>query len=111
MQALYVALSATVQSGDEVLIPDPGWPNFAMAVQLLQATPVRYSLHPENSFLPDVAELDRLVTAQTKAIIVNSPSNPLGAVLTADLAARLCRLADAHDLWLILRRVLRRHHL
>lgn len=101
VQALHVALSATVRSGDEVLIPDPGWPNFAMAVQLLQATPVRYPLHPENSFLPDVAELDRLVTERTRAIMVNSPSNPLGAVLTADLAAQLCRLADAHDLWLI----------
>ena len=101
MQGLHVALSATVQSGDEVLIPDPGWPNFAMAVQLLQATPARYPLHPENSFLPDVAELDRLVTERTRAIIVNSPSNPLGAVLDADLADRLCRLADAHDLWLI----------
>ncbi|HEX8858538.1 MAG TPA: aminotransferase class I/II-fold pyridoxal phosphate-dependent enzyme [Actinomycetes bacterium] len=101
VQALHVALSATVQSGDEVLIPDPGWPNFAMAVQLLQATPVRYPLRPENSFLPDVAELDRLVTARTRAIMVNSPSNPLGAVLGAELAARLCRLADAHDLWLV----------
>jgi aspartate aminotransferase len=101
VQALHVALSATVRSGDEVLIPDPGWPNFAMAVQLLQATPVRYPLHAENSFLPDVAELEHLVTARTKSIIVNSPSNPLGAVLTADLADRLCRLADAHDLWLI----------
>jgi aspartate aminotransferase len=101
MQALYAALSATVEAGDEVLIPDPGWPNFAMAVQLLQATPVRYPLRSESSFLPDVAELDRLVTGRTKAMIVNSPSNPLGAVLTADLAARLCRLADAHDLWLI----------
>jgi aspartate aminotransferase len=101
VQALHVALSATVRSGDEVLIPDPGWPNFAMAVQLLQATPVRYRLRPQNSFLPDVAELDRLVTARTRAIMVNSPSNPLGAVLDADLAARLCRLADAHDLWLI----------
>lgn len=101
MQAIYVALSATVQAGDEVLIPDPGWPNFAMAVQLLQGTPVRYTLRPENSFLPDVTELDRLVTERTKAIIVNSPSNPLGAVITADLAAKLCRLADAHDLWLI----------
>jgi aspartate aminotransferase len=101
VQALHVALSATVRSGDEVLIPDPGWPNFAMAVQLLQATPVRYRLRPENSFLPDVAGLDRLVTARTRAIMVNSPSNPLGAVVDADLAARLCRLADAHDLWLI----------
>ena len=101
MQALYVALSATVQAGDEVLIPDPGWPNFAMAVQLLQGTPVRYPVRLENSFLPDVEELDRLVTNRTKAIIVNSPSNPLGAVLTANLAAKLCRLADAHDLWVI----------
>ena len=101
MQALYVALSATVQVGDEVLIPDPGWPNFAMAVQLLQGTPVRYPLRLENSFLPDVVELERLITNRTKAIIVNSPSNPLGAVVPADLAAKLCRLADAHDLWLI----------
>jgi aspartate aminotransferase len=101
MQALYVALSATVRSGDEVLIPDPGWPNFAMAVHLLQATPVGYRLRPESSFLPEVAELDRLVTARTRAIVVNSPSNPLGAVLTGDLAAQLCRFADAHDLWLI----------
>lgn len=101
MQALYVALSATVEAGDEVLIPDPGWPNFEMAVRLLQATPVRYSLHPENGFLPDAVELDRLVTHRTKTLIVNSPSNPLGAVLTPELAAQLCRLADEHDLWLI----------
>jgi aspartate aminotransferase len=101
MQAIHVALSATVRAGDEVLIPDPGWPNFAMAVGLLQATPVRYPLRPEHRFLPDVEELDRLVTERTRAIIVNSPSNPLGAMLTADLAERLCRLADDHDLWLI----------
>ena len=101
VQALHVALSATVRAGDEVLIPDPGWPNFAMAVQLLQGMPVRYRLRPEHSFLPDVAELDRLVTERTRAIMVNSPSNPLGAVLDADLGARLCRFADAHDLWLI----------
>jgi aspartate aminotransferase len=101
MQAIHVALSATVRAGDEVLIPDPGWPNFAMAVGLLQATPVRYPLRPERGFLPDVGELDRLVTERTRAIIVNSPSNPLGAMLTGDLAERLCRLADDHDLWLI----------
>jgi aspartate/methionine/tyrosine aminotransferase len=101
MQAIHVALSATVRAGDEVLIPDPGWPNFAMAVGLLQATPVRYPLRPEHRFLPDAGELDRLVTERTRAIIVNSPSNPLGAMLTADLAERLCRLADDHDLWLI----------
>jgi aspartate aminotransferase len=101
MQALYAALSATVSAGDEVLIPDPGWPNFAMAVQLLQARGVGYPLHAEDAFLPDVAELGHLVTDRTRALIVNFPSNPLGAVLPAELAERLCRFADEHDLWLI----------
>jgi aspartate aminotransferase len=101
MQALYVALSATVRAGDEVLVPDPGWPNFAMAIQLLQAVPVGYRLAPENNFLPDTAELERLVTPRTRAIIVNSPSNPLGSVLSAQHAEALCRFADTHDLWLL----------
>jgi aspartate aminotransferase len=101
MQALYAALSATVAAGDEVLIPDPGWPNFAMAVQLLQAQPVGYPLHADHDFLPDVAALGRLVTDRTRALVVNFPSNPLGAVLPAQLAEHLCRFADEHDLWLI----------
>ena len=101
MQALYAALSATVRAGDEVLLPDPGWPNFAMAVQLLQARAVGYPLRADHGFLPDLGELGRLVTDRTRALIVNFPSNPLGAVLPAALAERLCRFADAHDLWLI----------
>jgi aspartate aminotransferase len=101
MQALYVALSATLTAGAEVLVPDPGWPNFAMAVQLLQARPVGYPLRPETGFLPDVEELDGLVTERTRALIVNFPSNPLGAVLPAELAEALCRFADRHDLWVI----------
>jgi aspartate aminotransferase len=101
MQALYAALSATVGAGDEVLVPDPGWPNFAMAVQLLQARPVGYPLHPDDAFLPDLAELGRRVTDRTRALVVNFPSNPLGSVLPTDLAQRLCRFADEYDLWLI----------
>ncbi len=101
MQALYVALSATVQAGDEVLVPDPGWPNFAMAVGLLQARPVGYPLRPEAGFLPNVDELGGLVTERTRALIVNSPSNPLGSVFDAALAEALVRFADAHDLWLV----------
>jgi aspartate aminotransferase len=101
MQALHIALSATVAAGDDVLVPDPGWPNFAMAVGLLQARPVSYPLRPENRFLPDIDELAGLVTERTRALIVNFPSNPLGAVLPPHLAEALCRLADEHDLWLI----------
>lgn len=87
-QALHLTLSLTVAEGDEVLVPDPGWPNFAMAVQLLQATPVRYPLRAENGFRPDPAGLDALVTDRTRAIIVNTPSNPLGTVLAANTSKR-----------------------
>jgi aspartate aminotransferase len=72
-----------------------------MAVQLVQARPVGYPLDPGDAFLPDLAELDRLVTDRTRALVVNTPSNPLGAMLPAGLAERLCRFADEHDLWLI----------
>ena len=101
MQALYVALCATITAGEEVLVPDPGWPNFAMAVQLLQGSPVGYPLQPENAFRPEIGALEELVSDRTRALIVNSPSNPLGAVLDAGLAEALCRFADDHDLWLI----------
>jgi aspartate aminotransferase len=100
-QALHNAFSLTLSAGDEVLIPDPGWPNYAMAVQLLQAVPVRYPLRPENEFRPDPAELAGLVTARTRVLVVNTPSNPLGTVLSAGDVEALVRLAEEHDLWLL----------
>jgi aspartate aminotransferase len=100
-QALHMALTLTVSAGDEVLIPDPGWPNYAMAVQLLQATPVRYPLRPENDFRPDPADLDALVTDRTRLVLVNTPSNPLGTVLAASDVEALVRFAERHDLWLL----------
>jgi aspartate aminotransferase len=100
-QALHVALSLTLQAGDEVLIPDPGWPNYAMAVQLLQGTPVRYPLRPENAFRPDPAELAGLVTERTRVLVANTPSNPLGTVLPGTDVEALVRFAEERDLWLL----------
>src|SRR5919107_1209913 len=100
-QALHVALSLTLRAGDEVLIPYPGWPNYAMAVMLLQATPVRYPLRPENGFRPDPAELATLITDRTRLIVVNTPSNPLGTVLPAADVEELVRFAERNDLWLL----------
>jgi aspartate aminotransferase len=100
-QGLHNALSLTLSAGDEVLIPDPGWPNYAMAIQLLQARPVRYPLRPENGFRPDPAELAQLVTERTRVIVVNTPSNPLGTVLPASDVQALVRFAEEHDLWLL----------
>ncbi len=100
-QALYLAMSLVLDPGDEVLLPDPGYTTFTMNAHLLSATPVPYPLHPDRDFTPDIAELERLVTDRTKAIIVNSPSNPLGAVFDRDTLAALLAFAEAHDLWVI----------
>jgi len=101
MQALLNSLIMVTKAGDEVLIPDPGWPNFAMLVQLLQAEQVRYPLRASNEFLPDIADLESRITDRTVAIIVNTPSNPLGTVLDQNACAALVELATQRDLWLI----------
>lgn len=100
-QGLHLALSLTVGAGDEVLVPDPGYPPFTMATQLLQATAVPYKLTPENGFLPDPAAIEALVTPATRVLLLNTPSNPLGTVLPAGLLQPLLDLARRHDLWVL----------
>ena len=73
---LYSALMSVLDPGDEVLIPDPGWPNYEAIAHLADAKAVRYSLAPEKGFLPDVGEIRRLTTENTKAILINTPGNP-----------------------------------
>ncbi|MGP3536581.1 pyridoxal phosphate-dependent aminotransferase [Microbacterium sp. RD1] len=100
-QALHQAMSLVLAAGDDVLIPDPGYTTFAMNAAMLQARAVPYLLRPERAFTPDLDELERLVTPRTRAIIVNSPSNPLGITYSAELIAALVAFARRHDLWLI----------
>ena len=100
-QALHQALHLTLAAGDEVLIPDPGYTVFTMVPRMLDATPVPYSLRPGNGFLPDLAELETLVTPRTRVLVVNSPSNPLGTVFPEAVLRQLLDFAKRHDLWVI----------
>jgi aspartate aminotransferase len=100
-QALYQAMTLTLGAGDEVLVPDPGYTTFSMGARMLQAVPVTYPLLPERGFLPDVEGLERLVTDRTRVLIVNSPSNPLGAVFPRETLQELLAFARRHDLWII----------
>ncbi len=100
-QAVHQALQLTLSAGDEVLIPDPGYTIFTMAPRMLDAVPVPYSLRPEREFLPDLAELESLITARTRVIVVNSPSNPLGTVFPEPVLRELLDFARRHDLWVI----------
>ena len=100
-EALYLALGLILAPGDEVLIPDPGYTTFTMAPRMQFASPVPYRLAAERDFLPDPAELDALVTPRTRAIIVNSPSNPLGVVFPEAVIRDLVAFAQRHDLWIV----------
>jgi aspartate aminotransferase/aminotransferase len=92
---------AVTDAGDEVLIPDPGWPNYEAIVHLAGAVPVRFSLPAHRRFAPDPAEIASLVTPRTKAIVINSPCNPTGAVFSASLMREICEIARRTGLYIV----------
>jgi aspartate/methionine/tyrosine aminotransferase len=101
VNALAALVAAIAEEGDEILIPDPGWPNLVAMIELARAVPVRYPMLPERGYVPDVADVEARVTPRTKAIIINNPSNPTGAVFPEATVRALVDLARKHDLWLI----------
>lgn len=101
VQGILAALSAILDPGDEVLISDPAWPNYEMAILLHKAVPVHYPLYMENGFVPRVEDIESLITERTKLLIINSPSNPTGAVFPRETIEELVALAQRHDLYLM----------
>jgi aspartate/methionine/tyrosine aminotransferase len=101
VEGIFAALAALLEPGDGILLPDPGWPNFAMMAQMLRARILPYPLLPENGFLPTVEDLERLCDASTKVLLLNSPSNPLGSVIDRARMEALAAFAEAHDLWIV----------
>lgn len=100
-EALYLALGLILAPGDEVLIPDPGYTTFTMAPRMQFAVPVPYRLVAERAFLPSLEELETLVTPRSRAIVLNSPSNPLGVVFPEAVLVDLVAFAQRHDLWIV----------
>ena len=98
VQACAVVFAALLEPGDEVLIPDPAWPNYGMLVDMMGARPVGYPLRAETGFVPDPDEVEALVTGRTKVLVINSPSNPTGAVIGDEALNALVALARRHDL-------------
>ena len=99
--ALFTALMTVVDPGDEVLIPDPGWPNYESIVVLTGGIPVRYPLPASDGFVPDPDELQRRIGPRTKAVLVSSPGNPTGAVFPLDVARRIGAIAAQTGVYLI----------
>ncbi len=99
--ALLAAFSATVKDGDEVLMPDPSWPLYQMQLATCGATGVPYALDPHNDWLPNIADLEKLVTPRTRILLINSPGNPTGAIFPKQVMHDLLDFARRHDLYLI----------
>ncbi|MFZ7087799.1 pyridoxal phosphate-dependent aminotransferase [Curtobacterium sp. RRHDQ10] len=100
-QALFQAMTLVLTPGDELLVPDPGYTTFTMNAHILGAVPVPYQLSPALGFEPDLDALEASVTERTRAIVVNSPSNPLGSVFGDETLRRVLAFAKRHDLWVI----------
>ena len=98
---LLFTLLACVEPGDEVILPDPGYPAYASQVNFIGAVPKTVSLREETGFRMDLDELESLVTPRTKMLIINTPQNPTGGVLTAEDVKFVCELAHKHDLLVV----------
>ncbi|WP_448873475.1 pyridoxal phosphate-dependent aminotransferase [Desulfobulbus propionicus] len=98
---LYNIFQAVLNPGDEVLIPAPYWVSYPPMVQLAGGTPVIVPLKEENDFDFDPEALAQYVTPKTKAIVLNSPSNPTGSVFSHDSLAAVAKMAYDHG-WLVI---------
>ncbi|PSJ56872.1 pyridoxal phosphate-dependent aminotransferase [Pseudaminobacter soli (ex Li et al. 2025)] len=99
--ALFGVFGTVLGTGDSILLPNPGWSNFTMMTKAFGARPLYYDLKDGNDYLPDIDQLDALVDGSTRALLLNSPSNPLGTVMDRKQAEELFAFAEKHDLWII----------
>ncbi len=93
-----LTLRALLNPGDEVLIPSPDYPLWTAAVRLNGGRAVHYPCWPEDGFQPDLQALERLITDQTRALVIINPNNPTGAVYRRDALESLVSLAEKHHL-------------
>ena len=100
-EGMRIACETILGEGDEALVPNPGFIIYGPDVALAGGRPVEYSLTLENGFSPDPDEIQSLITPRTQAIVVNSPSNPTGAVFSEDVVKAICDIATDEDLYIL----------
>jgi aspartate/methionine/tyrosine aminotransferase len=99
---LYSVFLALLDPGDEVLLPDPGWTTMVPMALAAGVSPVPYRLaRGDDGFAVDLAAVEERIGPRTRAVVVNSPSNPTGAVESRETVAALVELTERHGLWLV----------
>ena len=99
--ALFFPTMALVRPGDEVIYPDPGFPTYAAMAGVAGGTAVPVPLVEEQDFTFDLAAFDRLVSDRTRLIILNSPSNPTGGVMSVEALQHIADVAIERDIWVL----------
>jgi len=98
---MFFMFLALLEEGDEAIYPNPGFPIYESMIQYVGAKAVPLPLRMENGFRADVTELSRLVTPQTKVIVINSPQNPTGSMLTTEDLQAIGKLAADRGVWIL----------
>jgi aspartate/methionine/tyrosine aminotransferase len=102
MQAIQIAMTMVAGAGDEVIIPSPTWPNAPAAAGLRGATPVFVELvHGNRGWQMDLERLEAAISPRTRALFINTPSNPTGWTATKEELAAILAMARRHGLWII----------
>ena len=100
-EALYLALAATLDPGDEVIVPTPCFVAYQPEIILAGGTPVPLATRVEDAFQVSASDVERLITPRTKALLIGYPNNPTGAVMSRERLLDLARVAQARDLLVI----------
>jgi aspartate aminotransferase len=100
-QAIYEAFATLLDPGDEVIVPAPYWTTYPEAIRLAGGVPVEVLADETQGYRVTTAQLESALTARTKVLLFNSPSNPTGAVYSADEVEAIGRWALDHDLWVL----------
>ncbi|MBU1223573.1 MAG: pyridoxal phosphate-dependent aminotransferase [Gammaproteobacteria bacterium] len=97
--AIFYAVFCLSNPGQEVLVPDPGFPTYLSAIRMCGAVPVPYPLRDRNAFRLRAEDIEPLITDKTRLLIINSPQNPTGAITEPDALKEIYELAVKHDLY------------
>jgi len=98
---IYYAIRCLVNPGEEIIVPDPGFPTYFSAIKFCGAKAVRAPLREENNHELKASDIEKLITKNTKLIIINSPSNPTGAVMSKDDISEIYELCVKNDIYIL----------
>ena len=100
-EAIYLVLAAYLSSGDEVLVPDPGWLNYAQVATMMGARAVPIPLDEDGGYELTPEAVSRAITPLTRGLILNSPHNPTGSLVKEETLRAIAELTVRHDLWVL----------